>query len=534
MHSSSHHGSADGAVAETAPLVAGAEVAHLSTAMTDIPEDVLLKTAAGRAALDFANGWQHAAKGDAYRSAEAFYSWIRSPEHGVRIDFFEARVEVSFLTEPQDCEPWYERVRLLERFRNVAFRSCYGIVEPSALAVSREFARNREYEKALEALEVVGALHSHHIHAARHVVERGLAGSVIPTHLSRYNGDESDFLKKHCCTAPFVRFDVSCDGSSYLCCGHWLPTSIGNIYTDPEVLNSEVAQKIRKSVADGTYEYCHLHQCQLLARKAAKQVEKTEKGLGEIVARPTSGGWHDGLVVKAPSFILAGLDLTCNLYCPQCRDERYTARREEADRQIKAVDEVVLPLLEKAQSVLVNPSGELFASISSRHLLSQLDRGRYPNLKVFLISNGILFNRKQWDAFPNIHDMDCHVRISTDAVHPESYEAIRRGGKHEVFSRNMEFLSCLRSDEVIKGFDLSFCYQRTNFREMVEFIEYAKELGCDKIMFERLEQSCMRQEEFLAHAVHLPGHEFYNEFMELTTRNDFDDDIVLHDFSLLR
>jgi hypothetical protein len=85
----------------------------------------------------------------------------------------------------------------------------------------------------------------------------------VPERLAKFIGEDNGYLLQYVCSEPFKRFDIGPNGGVLVCCGHWLPTSIGNFLADPveDVLNSGMAKKIRKSMTDGSYQYCNHLEC---------------------------------------------------------------------------------------------------------------------------------------------------------------------------------------------------------------------------------------------------------------------------------
>src|SRR5689334_2971845 len=64
------------------------------------------------------------------------------------------------------------------------------------------------------------------------------------------------------CSKPFTNLEVVTyprRGDAFLCCQAWLPVSIGNIGEGSvaDLWNGPVARDIRRSVLDGTFEYCN-------------------------------------------------------------------------------------------------------------------------------------------------------------------------------------------------------------------------------------------------------------------------------------
>jgi hypothetical protein len=71
------------------------------------------------------------------------------------------------------------------------------------------------------------------------------------------------------CSKPFEWFEVSRgreEGEVFLCCPSWLGTPVGNLTRDSvkETWNGEAAQRIRRSILEGTFEYCNAARCPYL------------------------------------------------------------------------------------------------------------------------------------------------------------------------------------------------------------------------------------------------------------------------------
>jgi Iron-sulfur cluster-binding domain len=74
------------------------------------------------------------------------------------------------------------------------------------------------------------------------------------------------------CAQPFTRFEVLGGGGErgdvFFCCQNWITKSIGNIMEKSvqDVWNGKAAQDIRRSILDGTFEYCRADLCPYLQR----------------------------------------------------------------------------------------------------------------------------------------------------------------------------------------------------------------------------------------------------------------------------
>ena len=160
--------------------------------------------------------------------------------------------------------------------------------------------------------------------------------------------------------------EIGYNGAALLCCGHWLPTVIGNVIESPvlEVLNSPKARKVRESTIDGSYKYCNHLECPLINQRALRRRDEIENPtITKAIA-------DDHYGVDGIDFISFGLDRTCNLSCPSCRTDRIIEHMSEAMAMTQAVEQKLYPLLPKVKMLHIsNPAGELFASKSSRRVL---------------------------------------------------------------------------------------------------------------------------------------------------------------------
>ena len=404
----------------------------------------------------------------------------------------------------------------------------FAVMEALAFGLSRALGHVGRHAEALAIIDraLASRPYSIHLKAAKHALGLKLEGKTLPPRLEKFIGADNGYLKQFVCPLPFERFDIGPNGDVLVCCGHWLPTSIGNFMKEPidGILNSARAKKIRESVTDGSYKYCNHLECGPMTQDSLT----TREGVGHprmqnAVAR---GDFHlDGV-----EEVMFALDQTCNLSCPSCRTRRIVEKVSDSIDKARAVEEKLLPLLPSMRILHINPAGELFASKPSRKLLELINDERCPDIVLDIISNGTLFNEEEWNKFPGIHGKVRSVRISIDAASKETFEQLRRLGKYEVFVENMRFLSRLRSSGAIPQLKFSFTYQLDNFREMPAFVEFCAQMNADFAIFERLQNIAFTHEEFRRKAVHQPDHPLYAEFIEVIKDPIFRTKRAWHDF----
>jgi MoaA/NifB/PqqE/SkfB family radical SAM enzyme len=207
-------------------------------------------------------------------------------------------------------------------------------------------------------------------------------------------------------------------------------------------------------------------------------------------------------------------DSHCNLQCPSCRTSLITTNDKEREQLDLITQRNIYPLLSTAESVYVTGSGDPFASRTFRKLLNWISDETCPQLKVRLMTNGLLFTEKEWAKFPNLKGKVKAVRVSMDGASKETHELLRRGSKWETMMENLPFIGTLLKKGEIEAFDLIFVVQKENFREMGDFVDLAARVGADRACFERITNwGTFTPEQYQQKAVFNPGHADFEEFL---------------------
>jgi hypothetical protein len=481
-----------------------------------------------------------------YDAGERFFDWCLKGDEGVSIEVMDLdeqsplpfplefpifAVLCSGAVQGNSSDRAQGLVRLIKMYHatsgNDAMR--WTLIEGAALGASKYFGQVGDYDEALANVRI--ALHyapkSIHLRAAEFALELRLAGKPVPARLEKFIGKDNGALADRMCPEPFRRFDVGPSGETLLCCGHWLPTPIGNIMTQEvdDVMNSPAAQKIRASMLDGSFRYCnHLECTALIQGYLPKKDSLIDPQLRRAVEQ------HELRIEKVDQMLFA-FDQSCNLSCPSCRVERIIEKPAIRDAKTEVVSRKLEPLLKGMKRLDINPAGEVFSSKPSRRILELVNRQDCPDLVIDIISNGTLFTEKEWANLPNLNGMVRSVRISTDGATRPTFEKLRRLASWEVFTRNMEFLGRLRTSGEIKQLKMSFTYQVDNFREMKQFIEFGRSFNADFVIFERLQNlGAYSWDEFRSKAVHLSDHPLHREFLDVVCDPVFGQRMVWHDF----
>jgi len=326
---------------------------------------------------------------------------------------------------------------------------------------------------------------------------------------------------------PFSRADVHQLGEVVMCCSHWLPTSIGNVFesTADGILNSETAKAIRKSVVDGSFKYCSHTDCEpLINNRLPFKKDYADKDFDDEFYHIDRQILSDAFALKkfeipSISYLVFCLDRTCNLTCPSCRVDLVMVKGAERDKLYDVTERVVLPMLKNAKRVMVNPSGEAFVSRPSRRLMESLAEPGYENLAIDIITNGTVCDQREWDKFAHMYGRMNIVRVSVDGATKEVIEKLRRGADYDVLMSNLKNIARMHWAGDLKDFYLSFTYQRDNLYDMEAFVEFGGKLGVSCVIFERLQNvGAFTSEEYYERAVHLVDHPQHEDFLRIAGR----------------
>ncbi len=344
-----------------------------------------------------------------------------------------------------------------------------------------------------EAMEVK----PYDLHVQRVLIEAEIAATPAKSRAAHPRAGLEEYLAHSFCTEPWRHFLVQSNGDVFVCCcSGWLVPPVGNVHTSSplDMWNSPAAQAIRASIHDGSFRYCARVHCARIAGRTLPSREAVIKegirslpfisGAPELsVSAPNQAAPQSPDLITAfpllcpegPKDVMLAHDSTCNLACPQCRSDFHHASKEESERLDKFVQDFLSSgMLKTAESVRINESGEVFVSKSCRTFLKGLKKELYPNLKLEMISNGQLCNRKAFDDLA-LWGRLSFINISIDAATEETYRVVRRGGDFKRLLANLEFLDSIRIHEGEKfALLIRFVVSGFNFREMPAFVDLAR------------------------------------------------------------
>ena len=297
----------------------------------------------------------------------------------------------------------------------------------------------------------------------------------------------SENLKGKFCPKPFEYLEISNSKSNevpcFCCCPTWVPTSVGDISKSSveDVWNSKQMQEIRRSILDETFSYCNENLCpEILDNKLLEKDYIFNPRYQKIVS--------ENLVeLEGPKTLNLSNDKSCNLECPSCRTEKIMWTAGEDFEQMEKVHRRILDeALQNLELIIFCSSGDPFASRLYRKLLLELDGRQHPNLKIQIVTNGLLFSPEMWEKMKKIQSNIDRVFVSVDAATLHTYRIVRKGGELSDLIPNLEFLGELRAEGEIDHFQLDFVVQHQNYREMPEFVNLGKRVGADKVFFQKV------------------------------------------------
>jgi len=264
-------------------------------------------------------------------------------------------------------------------------------------------------------------------------------------------------LKNFICRNPFEYTEIYTTKQT-MCCPAWLDVNImteGNLNDN---WNSELSEDIRKSMLDGTFKYCNKTTCPSLST-----LLNTGRPNGPIVQREH----FNETEYKSPKIVKFLFDTACNLSCPSCRTG-FIKNNDHIYITSKTILEDIKNSYGKTlEEIQLSGLGDPFYSDALFEFLTKVDTTDYPNLrKIHLHTNGVLWNKKNWDRIQNAHKYIKGAEISIDASTKETYEVVRRGSNWDILMRNLDEINQITTLDYLT---VSFVVQQKNYKEMVDF-----------------------------------------------------------------
>jgi MoaA/NifB/PqqE/SkfB family radical SAM enzyme len=333
------------------------------------------------------------------------------------------------------------------------------------------------------------------------------------------------------CAQPFERFEVLGGGGDrgevYFCCQSWVTRSIGNMGDKPvaEVWNSKAAQAFRRSILDGSFEYCRADLCPYLQRvdgPVQRLEDVTDPDLRDVIAQRRTA------LPFGPKDVICCFDQSCNLSCPTCRDHLImeTAHGGAITGIQKRLESEALA---DARLLYITGSGDPFGSPYFRRWLQTMDRAAMPRLeRIHLHTNGLLWTPRIWGSIPaETRALVKSTTISIDAAQAETYAENRRGGDFATLLQRLAFIAELRRNGPLQYLEIHMTVQLNNFEQMPAFVELGRRHACDRVTFHQmLDWGSFSPDEYAARAVHQPQHPRHAQFLAMLQNQALQDPLV--------
>jgi MoaA/NifB/PqqE/SkfB family radical SAM enzyme len=274
------------------------------------------------------------------------------------------------------------------------------------------------------------------------------------------------------CPRPFDTILIDKNGSCYACeCTAWLPQSIGNLQIQPleNIIESDTHKHLQQSIIDKTYRYCNNKQCSYL-----------------LNALEDENRWPAEIPEVQIKHIRLAIDDSCNLKCPSCRTKLiFHKEGSQFKKGIRLADKINdwLSTYSKPVQVHIGSDGDPFASHVYRHFMEHTPKSSITQYS--LLTNGLMF-KDFHPRIPHIIENLTRLGVSIDGATKETYEKLRLGGKWDNINRNLECIAELKQQHNFK-FELHMVVQKDNWQEIQTMIELGKQLGTDKIYFNKIQ-----------------------------------------------
>jgi len=323
---------------------------------------------------------------------------------------------------------------------------------------------------------------------------------ITPGELSQANQQRQrqEFFDKHAdsrlqCRVPWETMGINANGNVFICLSpSWVPKFVGNILDVNDVytvLNSDIARSIRNEILQGRYFYCNYKISNFLASKH-NFISIVPESDSDLVALPLVD--NDLVrVTQIPKNLIFDFDWTCNFRCPSCRKELLNHNKHHIIRPVnnhivEKIKRLVIDQIGNETVTIRWAGGESFISEVYVELMEYIVSTGKPNIRHDIQTNGSYLKNKadllEW-MLPNIDNL----RISFDAATAETYHKIRVNGVWDNLLDNVRHVQAqIKRLNTRTKVSIDYVVQLDNYKEIPKLKELAKELGIDKINFQRM------------------------------------------------
>jgi MoaA/NifB/PqqE/SkfB family radical SAM enzyme len=229
-------------------------------------------------------------------------------------------------------------------------------------------------------------------------------------------------------------------------------------------------------------------------------------------------------IMPLPKLVKFSHDKECNVRCVTCRKNVVLNTKEELELLDEKIDKYYMPLLQNADVVCMNGSGDTLASRHGRKLIRRIAE-IYPNIKFNLHTNGLLCTEQLLTEL-GIIDRLSVVEVSLHATTKETYDKFVLGSNWDKVIKNIEYLSRLRQQGKLDELLLLFVVTNFNYREMSDFVQFAKNYGAETCFWTYKNWGQQNPEQEKIFSVFDKSHREYEELKEILHRDIFVDKTV--------
>jgi MoaA/NifB/PqqE/SkfB family radical SAM enzyme len=293
------------------------------------------------------------------------------------------------------------------------------------------------------------------------------------------------------CLYPFYSMEFTTDGSVYTCCPAWIKTSIGNIKDKSidDIWNSDEAMVIREKMYAGKWQKICNPVCPILSkyRHDKKPIDYKNLNCFDYLTPPLINeiGLQKVCLESSPTSFTLSNSTVCNLSCIMCVKDSLV---DDPGLMKKTADDIMKHLA-TARRIVMSGMGDPFARQDTRGLLTNF-RGNNPNLKIDLVTNGLLMP-KYWEQVK--HQKFGILLVSVDGATKGTYEKIRRGGKWEQLLRSFSLIE--ENRDSFSSVTINMTVMRENYHEILDFIHLAESYRFNA-SFQRVRGMCDDQNIF--------------------------------------
>lgn len=277
--------------------------------------------------------------------------------------------------------------------------------------------------------------------------------------------------RKYVCAAPYTSLRFDSDGKMTVCCNNTEnPIGMYPENTPLEAWKGETMRNIRESLSNLDFSKgCMQCAKYILAENIHNSVLVNHDTLVDNTEKYLNSEWPVHMVFQHQNI--------CNYECIMCGGKYSALIAKNRDRQpfVNRYDtekfiEDIRPFIKHVKTFEFL-GGEPFL-ISQHYKIWDIIKEENPTAKVYMISNGSIYNSRVENILKNLPNSLVHV--SLDAVTPEIYSYIRRNGNIETVKKNIRKFKNLN-----RLGSITVCPMIQNIRDIPNVIEFCKEVDTE-------------------------------------------------------